>query len=82
MGLSFLTLKPLQIKLIKKYTPVILNNKYVNDSVDVDLTFGHSTFNDSPRKEFDTEDEAIEHAFKENPWENWVIVPLIKFDNF
>jgi len=35
-----------------------------------------------PEEEFDTEEEAISYAFKLDKWATWLIVPIVKFDNF
>jgi hypothetical protein len=35
---------------------------------------------DEPQSVFDTEEEALESAYKENKYGTWLIVPIIKFD--
>ena len=41
---------------------------------------GTSYSPDYPEEEFDTEDEAIEYAYKKSKYSKWLIVPIIKFD--
>lgn len=75
-----------EMKIIKKYTAIQLNTETVNDDVNVKLTYGKIEgpyySRDHPIEEFDTEDEAIEYAYKINKWCSWLIVPIVKFDNF
>lgn len=69
---------------VKKYTAIQLGTETVNDSVNVKLSFGEITgpyYNTiHPTEEFDTEDEAIEYAYKFDKWCRWLIVPIVKFD--
>lgn len=74
------------MKLIKKYTAIKLSTEQVNDNVNVKLSYGeikgpyYSTIH--PEEEFDTEEEAIEYAYNTDEWVKWLIIPIIKFDNF
>jgi hypothetical protein len=72
--------------IIKKYTAIQLKTETVNDDVNIKLTYGEITgpyySRNSPDEEFDTEEEAIKYAFKTNKWANWLILPVIKFDNY
>lgn len=74
------------MKLIKKFTAIQLHTQHVDDQVRIELSYGGITgpyySRDYPEEEFDTEDEAIEYAYKQNPWARWMIVPIIRFDNF
>ena len=36
----------------------------------------------SANEEFDTEQEAIEYAYKKSKYVNWLIIPIISFRNF
>lgn len=74
------------MKIIKKFVPVKLEEKCVNDTIKADLVYGGINFSYGrrimPREEFDTEAEAIEHAYNTNRWAEWIILPTIRFDNF
>lgn len=74
------------MKVIKKYTAIQLGTETVNDNIKVKLSFGEiegpyysRTY---PDEEFDTEQEAIEYAYKNYKNGRWLILPLIKFDNY
>jgi len=73
------------MKIVKKYTAIQLGTEIVNNSVNVKLSFGEITepYYDttSPTEEFDTEDEAMEYAYKFDKWCKWLIIPVIRFDN-
>lgn len=74
------------MKTIKKYTAIQLDTETVNANVNVKLSFGeingpyYSTTH--PTEEFYTEDEAIEYSYKFNKWGRWLIIPVVRFDNF
>ena len=74
------------MKIIKKYTAIQLRTENVDDKVNLKLTYGDITGPyyslDYPEEEFDTEEEATEYAYKTNQWISWLIIPIIKFDNF
>ena len=67
------------MKVIKRYTAIRLETEKVNDHVNVKLSYGEK---DYYRKEFDAEEEAIEYAHKNGAYATWIIVPVIRFDNF
>lgn len=71
------------MKPIKKYTAIILTTKTVDDSVKVKLSYGEIDgpyYNRRyPEEEFDTEEEAIEYAYKRCKYSTWMIVPVITF---
>lgn len=73
------------MKPIKKYTAIILTTKTVDDSVKVKLSYGEIDVphynRQYPQEEFDTEEEAIEYAYKSCKWRSWIIVPVITFKN-
>lgn len=73
------------MKLIKKFTAVQIYAKTINDEVKVKLEYGTITETEfdriEPETEFDTEQEAIEWAYKENKYGRWLILPLIRFQN-
>ena len=71
---------------VKKYTAIQLGTEKINDYIKVVLGYGEITgphYDEThPIEEFDTEDEAIEYAYKKDKWSRWLIVPLIRFDTF
>ena len=74
------------MKVIKKYTAIQLGTATVNDEIKVKLSYGEITgpyySTTHPTEEFNTEDEAIEYAYKTYKYCRWLILPLIKFDNY
>lgn len=77
------------MKTIKKYTAIMIleisqERHEVGDYYTPTLSFGQvrGAFysKEYPEKEFDTEDQAIEFAYKENKYVNWMIIPIIKFE--
>ena len=72
------------MKTIKKYTAIQISSKKINDNVVVELEYGRITgpyySETTPETEFDTEEEAIKWAYKENKYTNWLIVPIISFE--
>lgn len=74
------------MKLIKKFTAIKLGTQKINDTINATLSFGEITgpYYDQthPEEEFDTEEEAIEYAFKLDNYSRWLILPIIRFDNF
>ena len=77
-----------ETKIIKKWTALQLNNRRVDNQLSVNLSHGdygyerEYGYESTPDTEFDSEEEAIKHAFNENKWISWLIVPIIRFDNF
>lgn len=74
------------MKKIKKYIALKINTKTVDDNVEVDLVYGSISgpYYDrtEPDKEFDTEEEAEEYAYKMDKYSDWLVLPKISFDNF
>jgi len=71
------------MKYIKKYTAIQISSyKDTREgSIKVDLTFGRVRFyDDSISETFDTEEEAIEHAYNVNKYGQWLIIPKISFN--
>lgn len=73
------------MKVIKKFTAIQIescNGK--NYQRDIELSYGTiegtSYSREYPEEEFDTEEEAIEYAYKKSKYSKWLIVPIIKFD--
>lgn len=56
------------MNIIKKYTAMQIGTQTVNDNVKVSLEYGEITgpyySQEYPKEEFDTEEEAIEYAYK------------------
>lgn len=74
------------MKPIKKYTAIILTTKTVDDSsVKIKLSYGEIDgphYNRQyPEEVFNTEEEAIEYAYKRCKYRTWMIVPVITFGN-
>lgn len=71
------------MEIIKKYTAIQVNSKKINDNVIVEFEYGRISgpYYDETRPvtEFNTEEEAIEWAYTENEYANWLIVPIINF---
>ena len=63
-----------------------MGTETVNDSVNVKLSFGeisgpyYST--EHPKEEFNSEDAAIEYAYKTDKWGRWLILPVVEFNGF
>jgi hypothetical protein len=74
------------MKYTKKYTAIQLGIETVNDNVSIKLAFGEITgpyySRDYPKQEFDTEEDALEYAYKTDKYTRWIIIPLIIFDNY
>ena len=74
------------MKVIKKYTAIQVHTTTVDDNVNVKLTYGQIKgpyySQEHPQEIFDTEEEAIEYAYKKEPWGKWLILPFVCFDNF
>ena len=73
------------MKVIKKYTAIQLGTQTINDEVNVVLSYGEITgpyySQKHPEEEFETEEKAIEYAYKQFKYGRWIIIPIIKFDN-
>ncbi len=74
------------MKVVRKYTAVMIHTKTVDDEVNLEMSYGRITGpyydREHPKELFNTEDEAIKHAYSTDNWATWLIVPVIKFDNF
>jgi len=74
------------MKIIKKYTALQVRKETLDDNVRVKLTYGEVTgayySRSYPKEEFDTEEEAYKHAYELDKWATWLILPIIKFENF
>ena len=68
------------MKVIKKFTAVKLNTEIVNDFVKIVLNYGDK--DDWCQRVYDTEQEAIDAAYKNSKYAEWLILPIIRFDNF
>lgn len=70
------------MKVIKKYTAIRLNTLRNKDEVNVSLEYPDvKEFYYGDELFHDTEEKAIEYASKKGRWDNWLIVPVISFDN-
>lgn len=66
------------MEVIKKFTAIQIESyKGKYDQVMVELSYGRI---EEPEEEFDTEEEAIDYAYKKSKYSKWLIVPIIKFD--
>lgn len=74
------------MEIIKKYTAIQLGEKTIDDTQIP--TFEYGAIDGSyysreyPKIEFDSEEEAIQYAYNTTKYAKWLIVPIIKFDNF
>jgi hypothetical protein len=73
------------MKVIKKYTAIQVRTQTVNDNILPELIYGEITGpyydREYPETQFDTEEKAIEWAYKTEKYGNWLILPIISFDN-
>jgi len=74
------------MKPIKRYTAIRLLRRTVDDTVEPKLIYGEIGgpyySREYPTELFDTEEEAVDYAYKTDKWGNWLILPVISFDNF
>lgn len=74
------------MELIKKYTALQLKTDTINKTVSAKLEYGNIEGPyyslEHPEEEFDTEQDAIDYAYKTNMYAKWLIVPIIKFSMF
>lgn len=72
------------MKVIKRYTAIQLYTTTNDDVVDVKLSYGEieGPYYDrtTPEQIFDTEEEAIEYAYRYCKYSRWIIVPVIDFE--
>ncbi len=65
----------------RKYTAIQINEKRVDDNVIPSLKYGTKRYSDDYIETlFDTEEEALEYAYKYNKYATWLIVPIISFN--
>ena len=73
------------MKVNKKFTALQLSEHEVNRTVKAKLEFGTISgpyYNEIyPETTFDTEEDAINWAYKESPYSTWIILPVISFIN-
>lgn len=73
------------MKVIRKYTAIKLGTVNVDDNIEVRLSYGEIDgpyySRVYPSKEFDSEDEAMKHAYIADKYATWLIVPIINFDD-
>lgn len=71
------------MKVERKFTIMQILTKTVNDTVKVSLEYGEITgshYNqEHPTEIFDTEDDAINYAYKQCKYSRWIIVPIVSF---
>jgi hypothetical protein len=68
------------MKVNKKYTAIQISSEFNNDEMNIKLSYGSAKV-DYPKVVFDTEEEAIEWAYKRNRYGRWIICPQITFDD-
>lgn len=72
--------------IIKKFAAIQISEKRTHDELKVKLAYGKISgpyYSQSPPStEFDTEEEAIQNAYQQDKYAKWLIVPIIRFDNF
>ena len=73
----------IMLALNKKYTAIQLGTNTIDNNVNIQLSFGEIAgpyYNQEyPTEEFNTEQEAVEHAYNYNKYGRWLIIPLISF---
>ena len=73
------------MKVIKKFTAINIYSVKRDGMAKIRANFGEYTYRYGdeyePNKEFDTEEEAIAHAYKHNPYGMWAIIPIITFED-
>ena len=71
---------------IKKWTAVKIIEETINDDVVAKLKYGTIEYSyghkDSPTTDFLTECDAIEYAYNQDKYGNWLITQITSFDNF
>lgn len=73
------------MKVERKYTAMQIGTKTENDTVKVSLKYGEITgpyySQQHPEEVFDTEEEAINYAYKHCKYSRWMIVPIVTFED-
>lgn len=71
------------MEILKRYTAIQIGAKRDGDDLRPTFNYGEITgpYYDlqEPEIRFDTEQEAIEYAYKNKPYASWLIVPVINF---
>lgn len=74
------------MNVIRKYTAMMVGKTVINEEHKPNFTFGNESGPyysvTTPETEFDTDIEATEYAYKTDKWACWLIVPIVRFDNF
>ncbi len=69
--------------IIKKFTAIKVKHQNIGDKLVPELSFGEIQSNYGrgvyPATKFDSEQEAIEYAFNENQYADWLILPIVSF---
>lgn len=72
------------MKITKKFTAIQINTNKINNTIKVDLEYGDIQgpyyAQIRPETEFNTEEEALGWAYKENEFATWLIIPIIRFN--
>jgi hypothetical protein len=71
------------MEIIKKFTAVQINTKKVDNTVIAEFEYGRISgpYYDvtEPKTEFETEQEAIEWAYEEDKYADWLILTKVSF---
>lgn len=73
------------MSIVKSFHLLEVNEKRIDNEKTIKLSYGSvNDWEHSYRSQtvFNTEQEAIEYAYKENKYADWVILPVISFHNF
>ena len=74
------------MKILKQYTAIKLSTETVDNTVEVKMQYGKISgpyySQNHPEEIHNSEEEALEYAYKIDKWATWLIVPVIRFDNF
>lgn len=73
------------MNIIRKYTAIQVGYHVVNDVYEPYFFYGDIEYNPTisvttPKTTFDTEQEAMEYAYKTSKYVKWLIVPIIEFN--
>jgi hypothetical protein len=66
------------MKVIKRFKLVEVDTNIVNGQISLSLDVPNGDL----YSVYDSEEEAIEQAFKKGRYSNWAIIPIISFDNY
>lgn len=72
------------MKVIKRYKVLKLIEQKIDDDtfIKLEVPTEGSWYSRSSLGEYDTEEEAIEKAYKFSEWGSYAIIPVISFDNY